>query len=114
MNMYKKISASIFLLLFLASCKKNESNTTVTEMPVKNSLVEEASLNMRSVIPPGEFETLDWNNAETTILPDANGTQLLVKDRQNPEKKLIYVISGDTKMYQWDGEVHMVVPRMKI
>ena len=104
----------LFSLLFISAvalfaCKKSKEVSAPPppseESLLKQSVITEARLNLKTVVPENEFNDLDWENAVVTK-QKGSGNIAVIKSRRNAMDSLVYVTAGSMKIYQWAGEVH--------
>lgn len=109
--MKTKILFSLLLIsaVVLIACKKSKEVSAAPppseESLLKEQVITEARLNLKSVVSENAFNDLDWENAVVTK-QKGSGNIAVIKSRRNVMDSLVYVTAGNMKIYQWAGEVH--------
>lgn len=119
--MKKRFHFSIIALLFFAisSCSKSQLNSEET-IPVtqfndfKEDVIRKAKIEIGQKINLTDFQSLDWSNV---IISGDNLSEndflLTVYCLEDKSKILLYLVSGESKIYMWKNEVHSIEISMK-
>ncbi len=111
--MKTKIILSLLVIsaIVLFACRKMNEAKEVSPVPASEeslhdaSLITEARASLKTVVPEYEFNDLDWDNA-VVKKQDKEGKIAIIRSRKRTGDSLVYLVSGNTRVYQWAGEVH--------
>ena len=119
---------AIFLLCFITtSCSKTNSMDEPSSVSIKNeendnsiatkssdkllvddmksSIVNNAKNDIKNILNLADFNKLDWENF---VFEKKENIQLTFFVKNNKSVSFVYFIIGQMKMYQWNGEVHLI------